>query len=130
MPDDYVSAGGHEKIYFNRQTINPEIMLRLRLGNYISHTYNPLVEIGGSYNFAFACKGLSKNAKSVNDGFRGAIGIGMGNTEKHFSITIRYEYDFYNWFNEKWSPDGGKTHPYEGFKSKIGSLMFRTSFGF
>lgn len=130
MPEDYVAAGGREYIYFNRQTINPELLLKIRLGNYITNRLNPLIEIGGSYNIAVACKGLSKNTESINSGFRGVIGVGFGNTESHLSVTLRYEYDFYNWFNTGWSPDGGLTHPYEGFNSRIGSIMFAASYGF
>lgn len=117
-------------IYFNRQTISPEVLLRLRFGNYITARYNPILEIGGSYNFAVACKGLSQSTESINDGFRGVIGLGIGNTETHFQATVRYEYDFYNWFNEDWSPDGGLTHPYQGLKTNLGAVMLNVSFGF
>lgn len=116
-------------VYFNRQTISPELLLRLRFGNYINSTINPIVEIGGSYNFAIACKGLSSSTKSVNDGFRGVIGLGIGNTETHFQATLRYEYDFYNWFNEDYTSDG-VTHPYKGWETKLGAVMLNVRYGF
>ena len=118
------------KQYFNRQMINPTLMLQLRFGDYIGNRINPIVEIGGSYDFVFACKGLTNDKKSVNSGFHGIAGIGIGDTNTHMQYTIRYEHDFYNWFNEDYTPDGGKTHPYKGWKSKLGYLSISVRYGF
>lgn len=119
-----------EKCYFNRQMVNPTLLLNLRLGNYIENSINPVVELGGSYDYVFACKGLSKNIDSVNSGFHGIFGVGIGNTMNHIQATLRYEQDFYNWFNESYSPDGGATHPYKGWKSKMGYLSVNLRCGF
>ncbi|MDE5919657.1 MAG: hypothetical protein K2F68_00415 [Duncaniella sp.] len=118
------------KKYFNRQMIAPTFLLNVRFGNYLTNRVNPVLEIGGSYDVAIACKGLSKNTKSVNNGFHGIAGIGFGDTNTHLQWTLRYEQDFYNWFNEDFTTDNGNTHPYKGWKSKMGYLSISCRFGF
>ncbi len=121
---------GDIKQYFNRQTINPTLLLNIRFGNYLNNRINPVLEIGGSYDYVFACKGLYSSTSSVNSGFHGIVGIGFGDTNSHMQYTLRYEQDFYNWFNEDFTPDDGATHPYKGWKSKLGYLSFSVRYGF
>lgn len=117
--------------YFNRQMIVPEVLLHLRFGDYITNTINPLFVIGAGYDYAFAAKsGDYKGHKTVDSGVRGIVGVGIGNTLSHIQAYVRYEYSFYDWFNKSFSPDGGITRPYDGWKTRMGNISISLSYGF
>lgn len=119
------------RCYFNRQMIVPEALLHIRFGDYVSNTLNPLVVLGAGYDYAFDAKsGQYKGHKTVDSGVRGIFGIGVGNTRNHIQVYLRYEYCFYDWFNKSYSPDGGITKPYEGWKTKMGNISISASYGF
>lgn len=120
---------GTKYITYSKQMIVPTFLLKIPLRNYLENSLIPIVEIGGSYDFSFHCKGEYSDRKSINDGLTGIIGLGLGNSESHIAFSFRYEYDFYNYFNRNFTPDG-KTYPYQGWKTKLGCLDFILIVGF
>lgn len=114
---------------YSKQMVVPTVLLKTRLGDFVNDKYNFIAEAGVKYNYAFDAKGGYSDTKSINDGFTGVWGIGIINSYTHFTMQLRYEYDFFNYFNEDFSPDGA-TMPYDGVKTKHGVLNLYFSFGF
>ena len=156
---DYVNSGFRMKYpgndEFDRHDakgISPELLFRITTGDFMKRTHF-VVEMGGAYTYNFAYKGSFDNSKDiVGNGFSGIAGIGFdtyGETtvyvngkynqnasdnmnkkvRMYFAMMLEYRYDFYNYFNESYTPDG-VTYPYKGFKSKRGGLFFNFSIGF
>lgn len=133
---DYVQDGynvkmpwAEEKNSMIKRMISASALMKIRLLDYDSNRYNPIIEVGGSYNYALHYHdGLVDDKDAVNNGFTGIIGIGLTNTENHVSWTLRYEQPFYVYHNEDFVYEGNKI--FSGAKSKFGSLGASMSWSF
>lgn len=133
---DYVQDGykikmplTENKMSIIKRMISTTALLRIRLMSYHSHTLNPVLEVGGSYDYAFHYHDKNIDDKdAVNNGFSGIIGLGITNTENHFTWTIRYTQPFYDFYNKDFKYDGVPV--FEGSKSTFGRLGFAISYGF
>lgn len=114
---------------YSKQMVVPTLLVKTRLGDFVKNKYNFIAEAGVKYNYAFDAKGDYNDTESLNKGFTGVFGVGLINSYTHFTIQLRYEYDFFNYFNEDFSPDG-ILKPYEGVKTKHGALNLYFAFGF
>lgn len=115
---------------YEKRMVVPTVLLKGRFGDFTMNDFNIIVEAGAKYNHVLKAKGDYTDVKSLNNGFTGVLGIGLLNTGLHGAIQLRYEHDFYDYFNKDFSPDGF-TKPYEGVSSKHGSLNLHvTLFGF
>lgn len=115
---------------FSKQMVVPTFLLKSRLGDFVKDRFNAIIEVGAKYNYAFKAKGDYNSTKSVNNGVTGVVGVGIINTHTHFTIQLRYEHDFFDYFNKDYSPTGTTLKPYEGYSSKHSTLNLYTSFGF
>lgn len=122
-------SGANNYTSYSKQMVTPTMLLKIRLGDYASNRLNPIVEMGGSYDYAFSCKGDFTDINSINNGFSGIIGIGFVNTETHLSVILRYEHDFYDYFNQKFTPDGTLC-PYKDCKTAFSCLSVAFIIGF
>lgn len=114
---------------YEKQMIVPTILLKTRIGDYTRGTFNVILEAGAKYNCVLSAKGDYDQVKSLNNGFTGVFGIGVINSYSHFAIQLRYEHDFFDYFNSNFSPNG-TSKPYDGVTSKHGTFNLYTSFGF
>ena len=104
-------------------------LLKIRLLKYDSYRINPVIELGGSYNYAFHYHDDVINGKdAVNNGFTGVIGLGFTNTETHVSWSLRYEHSFYDFYNKNYIYEGNPI--FAGSKSTFGRLGIAISYGF
>lgn len=106
---------------YEKRMIVPTLLLKGRFGDYVSNNYNIIVEAGAKYNHVLKAKGEFNDKKSLNNGFTGIIGLGVMMTTFNSSIQIRYEHDFFNYFNKDYTIDRN-IKPYEKVTSKHGSL--------
>ena len=110
--DDYIN--------FSKQMFAPEVCLRFRLGARES-LLNFVLEPGVKYNHAFKAYGEYNDKNYVNNGVTGIFGLGYYRKDYHIIGTIRYERDFFDYFNQDFvAPDGSK--PYQDFTTKHGLL--------
>lgn len=117
------------KNYVKRMIV-PTVLLKGRFGDFTMSNYNIIVEAGAKYNHVLNAKGDYTDVKSLNNGFTGVLGIGVLNTGLHAAVQLRYEHDFFDYFNKNFSPDG-ITKPYDGVTSKHGTLnLYVTIIGF
>lgn len=102
--------------------INPELGLRVNFGDLEEAAFT--VELGASYDAVLSYKGHvhDYDKDAVKSGFNAVVGIGVSSSSSN--MTLKYVHPFYNFYNEKFSPDGGGTHPLEGFKYKIGQIYW------
>lgn len=114
---------------YEKKMIVPTILLKTRLGDYTQNTFNVIVEVGAKYNYAFDVKGDYDDIESVKNGFTGVFGVGMINSYSHFTLQLRYEHDFFDYFDKDFSPYG-TFKPYDGVTSKHGTVNLYGSFGF
>lgn len=140
--------GDEESTRHNARGISPELALRFTTGD-IQKPVHFLVELGAAYTHNFSYKGSFANNKNViGSGTTGFIGIGFdvnpgfegsytyGNTtitssneNLYLSMTLEYRYDFYNFFNQSFTPDG-ITYPFKDFKTQRGGLYWNVTMGF
>ena len=121
VQDDYTS--------YDKQMIVPTLLLKTRIGDFTNKKCNVIVEAGAKYNYAFRARGEYNDVESINNGFTGVIGLGLINSYSHFTMQLRYEHDFFDYFNQDFSPNG-IIKPYDGVTTKHGTLNLFTSFGF
>ena len=113
---------------FTRHSFAPEACLRLHLGGDIKEFISVLIESGIRYNLAFGANGDYKNKDCLNSGITGIFGIGYIYLSL-FSFSIRYEHDFFDFFNQDFAaPDG--TCPYKDFTTKHGALCWNIVYMF
>ncbi len=121
MPD------AEEKIKVKKRMVSGTVLARIRLLDYTKARLNPVLEIGGSYDYAFYYKDKVINDKdAVNSGFNGIIGLGFTNTETHFSFSLRYQHSFYDFYDEDFEYEGVQI--FKDHKSKIGKLETTLTF--
>ncbi len=111
-------------INFKRHSFSPEVCMSFYFGRSL-----PLVlEIGARRNFTFAGNGEYRDRKCYNNGFTGIYGIGVS-AGRYIDFTIRYEHDYFNYFNQDFTAPNG-TKPYQGFTTKHGILTFNYAIPF
>lgn len=121
--------GSDEKQEIVKRMLSATALLKIRLMKYDRHRINPVIELGGSYNYAFHYHDDVINDKdAVNNGFTGIIGLGFHNTETHISWSLRYEHSFYDFYNKDYMYNGNAI--FAGSKSKFGKLGVAISYGF
>lgn len=114
---------------FEKQMVVPTVLLKTRFGDFTRNTFNVILEAGAKYNHVLSAKGDYDDTKSLNNGVTGVFGVGVLNSLSHFAIQLRYEHDFYDYFNKDFTPDG-IIKPYENVTSKHSSLNLYMTFGF
>lgn len=107
----------------------PTVLIKTRIGDFATNKLNVIIEAGAKYNYVLSARGDYDDVKSLNNGFTGVFGVGIINSFSHFTIQLRYEHDFFDYFNKDFSPNG-TLKPYEGYSSKHGTLNLYSSFGF
>lgn len=120
--------GQGDYMNYEKQMVVPTVLLKTRIGDFATNTFNIIVEAGAKYNYILSAKGDYDDVKSLNNGFTGVFGIGVINSFSHVTIQLRYEHDFFDYFNKDFSPNG-TWKPYDGFSSKHGTLNLYGSFG-
>lgn len=121
--------GQEDYMNYEKQMVVPTVLLKTRIGDFATNAINVIVEAGAKYNYVLSAKGDYDEVKSLNNGFTGVFGIGIINSFSHLTVQLRYEYDFFDYFNKDFSPNG-TLKPYEGYSSKHATLNLYTSFGF
>lgn len=112
--------GAEDYVNYSKQMLTPEASLNFSIGSMTS-SFRLCLEPGVRYNLALSAKGDYNDKDYVNNGMTGLFGIGC-NFLNTFKILIRYERDFFDFFNEDFvAPDGSK--PYTGFSSSNSALM-------
>ncbi|MCD8309709.1 MAG: hypothetical protein LUB83_00620 [Prevotellaceae bacterium] len=120
-------AGSDTKSSVKKRMISSTALLRIRLLKYESNRINPVLELGGSYDYAFHYHDDTINDKdAVNNGFNGIIGLGFTNTEGHISVSLRYEHSFYDFYNKDYLYDGNPM--FAGSNSTFGRLSLAITF--
>ena len=133
---DYVQDGYQVKFPWSdkksnmiKRMISASAIVKIRFLNYEDNLINPILEVGGSYNYALHYKdGLVNDKDAVNNGFTGIIGLGFTNTNSHVTWSLRYEHAFYDFHNENFVYDGKKI--FSGARSKFGRLGASISYSF
>ena len=97
----------------SKQMIVPEAGLKIRFGKYRTAEQIFTIDLGARYDYAINSKGLYSGKDAVKSGVTGIIGFAYGRPDKHFQVGFNYEHPFYDYFNKKYSPDGGRTYPFE-----------------
>lgn len=113
---------------YEKQMVVPTLLLKTRIGDYTDNTFNVILEAGAKYNHVLSAKGDYDDVESLNNGITGIFGVGIINSYSHFTIQLRYEHDFFDYFNKDFSTTES-LKPYEGVKSKHGTLNLFASFG-
>lgn len=99
-------------IDFTRQSIAPELNLRLTLGNfYIGF----IGEAGGRYNIALKATGEYIDKKTVNEGF--TVFYGVGFNLFGCVVSVRFEKDCFDYFNQNYIAPN-RLKPYKDFTTK------------
>ena len=104
----------------------PSAAIQIRFGDFKAKV-RPVVQIGGGYDFVLGYKGdgtYSHNA--FHSGFSGKASIGVSIPAIYSTVTIQYQRDFYEFFDQKYSPDG-QSRPFEGYKRHNAYIMLRLS---
>lgn len=114
---------------YEKQMVVPTLLLKTRIGDFTRNTLNVLVEAGAKYNYVVGAKGDYDKVESLNNGMTGVIGLGIINSFTHFTLQLRYEHDFFDYFDQGFSPDG-VLKPYEGVTSRHGTLNLYATFAF
>ena len=91
--------------------IQPEIGIR-------AYCFN----LGVAYDAVLGYKGHvhDYDKDAVNSGFNFVVGITDKGEKGNFSL--KYIHPLYNFYNKRFSPDGGLTHPLDGLNYKIGYI--------
>lgn len=133
---DYVQDGykikmpnSEDKQSIIKRMLSATALLRIRLLQYDTNRINPIIEIGGSYNYALHYHDDYIHDKdAVNNGFTGIIGLGFTNTETHMTWALRYEHSFYNYYNKDFIFNGAPI--FSGAKSTFGKLGASLTYSF
>ena len=108
--------------------ISPELGLRFNWGEHEvdGMKARKTIECGLSYDAVVGYNGHvhDYSNKAAKSGFNFILGIGY-TTEKG-STVLKYTHPLHNFYNEGFSPDGGISHPLDGFKYKIGLIALET----
>ncbi len=107
----------------------PSAALRFYLFNPSKNkNFNISIEGGATYVYHFKYTNPQNYVlEALNDGIRGRFRLMMGNPNA-LMLSIRYEYDFYNFFNQEYSHDGGLAFPFAGIKNTFGGLNIQFLF--
>ena len=112
---------------YTTQSIVPALGIRYKFGDFINEQ-NTVIELGAGYNYNIGFKGKYDNSTNVvNNGIVGIYGIGTGSPSTKVTVTLRYQMNHYNYFNENYTPDNGATYPFKGVKSTIGCFSLAIS---
>jgi len=115
---------------YTTQSVVPALGFRCIFGSFDKKA-NPLIELGAGYNYNFSFKGKYGNeTEAINNGIIGIYGVGFDFPATRTILTLRYQMNHYNYFNESYTPDSGATYPYKGVKSTIGCFNFSWSHRF
>lgn len=111
----------------------PTALLKVRFGSYTKGSFNPTLELGGSYDYTLSYKEKAdnetiKNKKLVNNGFSGIVGLGFTIPSTHWHWNLRYAHKFYKYYNKDAEIDGEKLNFKE--KSTFGTFMIVASHAF
>lgn len=108
---------------FSKDMIVPEVDLKILFGSYRTSESMFILSLGASYDYAINAKGLYNDKKTVNSGFSGRFGLELANPSQHYQFGAHYIIPFYDYFNKDYSPDGGRSYPYEDAKTKMYIIM-------
>lgn len=111
----------------------PVALLKIRFGSYATESINPVLEVGGSYDYALSFKEKHgdttiKGKEYVNNGFSGIVGLGITIPLTHVSFSIRYSHKFYKYYNSEAEYNGKMLDFNE--KSTFGTFTVASSYAF
>lgn len=116
---------------FSKQMVVPELGIKIRFGNYRTADAMYILDVGVSYDYAFNAKGDYDGKDVVNSGFSGLVGFSYGLPDSHIQIGLSASFPFYHYFNKSFTPDGGKTFPYEKkWSTKVMVMSWSIRYGF
>lgn len=129
MKDENGSIGDAE---FRKQMIVPEVVMRIRIGNYRKGDGLICIDLGGCYDYAIGAKSwLYSGTETVNSGVTGVIGFNFADPVLHLQIGANYYIPSYNYFNRDFTPDGGSSYPLNNkYWSASPALSFYARLGF
>lgn len=124
---DYKNQG--VKIESNKHVshiVAPGAKVGIKFGDFTKSVL-PLIEIGGGYNYAFSYSGPDGyEKKAINSGAFVNASIGISIPEMHSIVTLQYERNLYNFFNDNYSLTDG-TKPFNGYERNNSYIMLKLS---
>ena len=138
----YVSYGlnqyhlrfGGDKGYgsYKFQSLRVGVDLTLQPWAWMREDYGwcPVAEVGATYVKPLSCKSpYGSDTDQACSGLRSRYGIGATiGEEGKFTILLSLDMAHYNQLSDSYTPDGGISRPYEGFKSKDMNIGVRLKF--
>ena len=116
-----------------RHAIVPELLLKVRIGNYRKGEGLFCLEFGGSYDYSIGAKCLSYSGRDImKNGINWVAGFNFADPVLHIQIGADYYFPGHHLFNSDYTPDSGLTFPLRGERSydKVGALAFYLRLGF
>ena len=111
-----------------KKMLSATALIKVRFMDFDKFRLNPVLELGGSYNYAFHYHDDAINDRdAVNDGFTWIVGLGYI-SENRFSSSLRYERLLYEFYNTKYLYKGKAV--FAGAKSTFGKLAIAVSYNF
>lgn len=95
--------------------------------------YNPYIEIGTTYTHIFGCKSrYGRDKDQFGHGLTYSFGIGVrGNgMNRNTKVFVGFELPKYDYFNRKWSNDGGYYFPYANIRDRRWRISINISVPF
>lgn len=123
---DYKNHGCNidEKTYTSH-IFAPSASLMIKLGDFKSYV-RPVLQIGGGYDFIVNYSGDKNYNKDIlNSGFFAKASVGVSIPSAHSMVTLQYQRDFYDFFNQDYSVGGVK--PFDGYKRTNSYIMLKLS---
>lgn len=104
----------------------PSASIMIKFGDFKAFV-RPILQIGGGYDFVFGYSGnKAYDKKALNSGFFAKASIGVSIPSAHSMITLQYQRDFYDFFDQNYTVDG-ITKPFDGYKRNNSYIMLKLS---
>lgn len=129
----YQMPGDEDYRESTKTMLVPTALLKVRFGNYTTNSVCPVLELGGSYDYALSYKEKNQgetinNKDFINSGFSGIVGVGFNIPSTHLHWTLRYSHQFYKYYNKDAGLNGEQLNFNE--KSTFGTFMLVSSYTF
>lgn len=104
---------------------SPSAALMIRFGDFKA-AVRPVIEIGGGYDYVFGYLGNKAYDKdALKSGFFAKASLGLSIPAIHSMVTVQYQRDFYDFFDQSYSIEG--TKPFDGYKRNNSYIMLKLS---
>lgn len=138
---DFALASDLEKKQYQVGYLVPGLGVRVSPCNFFENDWDvlPLVEVATKYHKPSRVKTpFGTDLKQLNGGLSYCVSIGFDaeptyssfDSVERMSFLIGYEWNTFDMFNTGYSLNAGKTLPYNGFTSKVRSLVFQFNTSF